>query len=276
MTNAQKIIKYIATAFAIFLIVTIISAILTGGYALLNGLGLINTNNAVITEDLKTISSDIGEVSTLKIDLAYTNLYIKAGEKFEVQTNNNKITFENNNGSVKIKENSKYLLSSESMESNLVVYIPEDMMIIDETNIDAGAGKINIEKLNTKGLYLELGAGEVYIEKTIATDETSIDGGVGKTELKQCQLNNLKADLGVGEFKFSGTLTGKNEINSGIGATSLELTGKKEDYTIKASKGLGNITLDGQTIESDKDYGNGKNYLDIDGGVGEIKIDFRD
>lgn len=55
MTSTQKIIKYIATAFAIFLIVTIISAILTGGYALLNGLGLINTNDAVITEDLKTI-----------------------------------------------------------------------------------------------------------------------------------------------------------------------------------------------------------------------------
>lgn len=228
MTSAQKIIKYIATGFAVFLVVTIISAILTGGYALLNGLGLINTNNTVITEDLKTISSDIGEVSSLKIDLAYTNLYIKAGEKFEVQTNNSKITFENNNGSVKIKEESKYLLSSKSMESNLIVYIPEDMMIIDETNIDTGAGKINIETLNTKGLYLELGAGEVYIENVVVTVEANIDGGVGKTELKQSQLNNLKADLGVGEFKFSGTLTGKNEINSGIGATILNLAGKKK------------------------------------------------
>ena len=93
MTSAQRIIKYIATSFAIFLIITIISAILTGGYALLNGLGLINTNNAVITEDLKTVSSDIAEISSLKIDLTYTNLYIKSGEKFEVQTNNNKITF---------------------------------------------------------------------------------------------------------------------------------------------------------------------------------------
>ena len=103
MTLAQKIIKYIATAFAIFLVVTIISAILTGVYALLNGLGLINANKAVITEELKTISSEVTEVSSLKIDLAYTNLYIKSGEKFEAQTNNNKITFENNNGSIKIK-----------------------------------------------------------------------------------------------------------------------------------------------------------------------------
>lgn len=274
MTNAQKIIKYIATAFAMFLTVTIISAILAGCYAVLTGLGLINTNKVVITDNLETISSDIEEVSSLKIDLVYTNLYIKSGEKFEVQTNNNKIIFENNNGCVKIKEENKYFLSSKSMESNLIVYIPEDMIIIDETDIDAGAGKINIEKLNTKGLYLELGAGEVYIENVVVTDEASIDGGVGKTELKQCQLNNLNADLGVGEFNFTGILTGKNDINSGIGAASIKLTGEKEDYKIKASKGLGNIILDGQTIESDKDYGTGKNYLNIDGGIGEIKIDF--
>ena len=99
--------------------------------------------------------------------------------------------------------------------------------------------------MNTKEIELELGTGEVYIENMIVADEISIDGGIGRTELK-------------------------------VGATSLDLTGEKEDYTIKASKGLGNITLDGQTIESNKDYGNGKNYLDIDGGVGEIKIDFRD
>ena len=33
MTIAQKIIKYMATAFALFLIFTIISAILSAGYA---------------------------------------------------------------------------------------------------------------------------------------------------------------------------------------------------------------------------------------------------
>ena len=41
MTTAQKVIKYLATAFAVFLIITIISAILSGGYALLSALGLI-------------------------------------------------------------------------------------------------------------------------------------------------------------------------------------------------------------------------------------------
>ena len=274
MTTAQKVIKYLATAFAVFLIITIISAILSGGYALLSALGLIHTNKDIVTENLKVISKEVKEVTTLKIDLAYTNLDIKTGDDFKVETNNSKITFEENNGSVKIKEENRNWLNNNNMSSNLIIYIPEDMIAIDETKIQTGAGKINIEKLNTQSLYLELGAGDVYIENVIATGETKIDGGVGKTELKSCEINNLKANLGMGEFTFSGKLTGKSEIDSGVGAINIDLIDNKNNYKIDVSKGLGIVTLDGQKLETDRVYGIGENYLDIDGGIGEIKIDF--
>ena len=212
MTTAQKIIKYIATAFAIFLIVTIISSILSGIYGLLCAFGVIHSKKDIITEDLNVISSEVKEVSTLKLELAFTNLEIKTGNSFKVETNNSKITFEEKDGSVKIKEENRNWLNNNDRASNLIIYITEDMIAIDETKIEAGAGKINIEKLNTQSLYLELGAGDVYLENVIATEDTKIDGGVGKTELKSCEINNLKANLGMGEFVFSGKLTGKNEI----------------------------------------------------------------
>lgn len=274
MTTAQKVIKYLATAFAVFLIITIISAILSGGYALLSALGLIHTNKDIVTENLKVISKEVKEVTTLKIDLAYTNLDIKTGDDFKVETNNSNITFEENNGSVKIKEENRNWLKNDNISSNLIICIPEDMIAIDETKIQTGAGKINIEKLNTQSLYLELGAGDVYIENVIATGETKIDGGVGKTELKYCEINNLKANLGMGEFTFSGKLIGKSEIDSGVGAINIDLIDNKNNYKIDVSKGLGNVTLDGQKLETDRVYGIGENYLDIDGGIGEIKIDF--
>lgn len=274
MTTAQKVIKYLATAFAVFLIITIISAILSGGYALLSALGLIHTNKDIVTENLKVISKEVKVVTTLKIDLAYTNLDIKTGDDFKVETNNSKITFEENNGNVKIKEENRNWLNNNNLSSDLIIYIPEDMIAIDETKIQTGAGKINIEKLNTQSLYLELGAGDVYIENVIATGETKIDGGVGKTELKYCEINNLKANLGMGKFTFSGKLTGKSEIDSGVGAINIDLIDNKNNYKIDVSKGLGNVTLDGQKLETDRVYGIGENYLDIDGGIGEIKIDF--
>lgn len=276
MTTAQKIIKYIATAFAIFLIITIISAILSGGYALLVAFGLIHTNQNMVTEDLKVISSEVKEVSTLKLELAFTNLEIKTGDNFKVETNNSKIAFTNNNGNIKIKEENRNWLNNNNRASNLIIYIPEDRTAIDETKIETRAGKINIEKLNTQSLYLELGAGDVHIENVIVTEEVKIDGGVGKTELKSCEINNLKANLGMGEFVFKGKLTGKSEIDSGVGAINIDLMDNKKNYTIDVSKGLGNVTLDGQKLEMDRVYGSGENYLDIDGGIGEIKIDFKE
>lgn len=273
MTSAQKVIKYLATAFAVFLIVTIISAIISGGYALLSAVGLIHTNKNIITEDLKAISSEVTVISELEIDLAFANLEIKSGDVFKVETNNSKITFTNNNGSIKIKEKEQNWFNN-NYNSNLIIYIPKDMIAINETRIDTGTGKIYIEKLNTEILDFELGAGDVYIGELTATKETKIDGGAGKIELKHTEINNLKANLGVGEFNFNGKLTGKNKIDSGVGAVNIGLIDSQDNYTIEVDKGLGNVTLDGQKFETSRVYGTGENYLDIDGGVGEIKINF--
>lgn len=275
MTTAQKIIKYFAIAFAIFLIVTIISTILSGGYALLRAFGLIHTDKNAITEDLKVISSEVKELSTLKVELAFTNLEIKTGDNFKVETNNSKITFTDNNGSVKIKEEKYNWSQNHDNASELIIYLPENMITLDETKIATGAGNINIEKLNTQGLYLELGAGDVHIENIMATQEAKIDGGLGKTELKSCEINNLKANLGMGEFVFSGKLTGKNEVDSGVGTINIDLLDSSENYTIDVDKGIGSVTLDGKKLDMDRVYGTGENYLDIDGGIGEIKINFK-
>ena len=42
------------------------------------------------------------------------------------------------------------------------------------------------------------------------------------------------------------------------------------------SKGLGSVTLDGKKLEMDRIYGTGENYLSVDGGIGEIKIDSKE
>ncbi|MGN1298480.1 MAG: DUF4097 family beta strand repeat-containing protein [Candidatus Scatovivens sp.] len=274
MTSAQKIIKYFATGLAILLIVTIISAILNGGYALLGAFGLIPTDENIVTEDLKVISSEVKEISTLKLELSCTNLEIKIGDTFRVETNNSQIIFQEENGSVKIKEENRNWLNNNNV-SDLIIYLPENMIALDETKIETGAGKINIENLNTQSLYLELGAGDVHIENIIVTQETKINGGLGKTELKSCEINNLKANLGMGEFVFNGKLTGKNEVDSGIGSVNIDLLDSSENYTVDVDKGIGSVTLDGKKLDMDRVYGTGENYLDVDGGMGEIKIDFK-
>ncbi len=276
MTSVQKVIKYAAMAFAIFLVVNIISAIIIGLYTLGNVFGLVNSTKNAITEDLKVISNETTKISTLKIELGFTNLHIKTGERFKVETNNSNISYKENNGSVVIKENNfKWLSFNHNTESSLIVYLPEDMIALDEVEIENGAGTVNIDSLKTQGLYLEVGAGEVKIKNVNVSKELKLDGGAGKTELENSEVNNLDANLGVGEFIYNGLLTGNTDIDSGIGNIRIDLTDDNKNYTIDIDKGLGNVTLDGKNIETNRVHGTGNNHIKIDGGVGNINIDFK-
>ncbi len=273
MTQTQKIIKYVSTAFAVFLIVTIFSGILSCGFALLSIFNLIDGNESAISDNVEVISDKEYDVSSLDLDLTYTKLEIRVGDEFKVETNNSKLVYTNRNGNVRIKDNNRGWLNNK--ESILTIYIPEDLYL-DRAYIDTGAGKINIESLNARNLNLKIGAGEVNIDNMTITGSAKINGGVGKATLKSCQINDLKADLGVGEFSFNGRLTGKNEFDSGVGSVNISLIDDMENYKIDVDKGIGSIKLDGEKIDSDRVYGTGVNEIEIDGGVGEIKINFED
>ena len=65
-------------------------------------------------------------------------------------------------------------------------------------------------------------------------------------------------------------------MDYGVGNAKLTLLGKKEDYQIELDKGVGNATLEGESMSDDSVYGAGPNQIDIDGGVGNIRIQFQE
>ena len=81
--------------------------------------------------------------------------------------------------------------------------------------------------------------------------------------------------MGVGEVNLIASLIGKNEINAGVGSLNIDLQGEKESYKIQADKGLGSVKIDGREISNGETFGDGENYIEVDGGVGNIDIDFK-
>lgn len=272
MTLTQKIIKYLALSFAIFLIVTIISGILGGLYALSGVLGL-KKEDETIKGEMSMIDFENSDVATLDIDVAFTNLIIKKGDLLLAETNNRNINCKQNNQNLQIKEKQHSWFSGNN-KGDLVVYIPENLKF-EKVKINAGAGKIQIENINTENLYLELGAGETTIEKLNVTKDCKIESGAGKVSILSGNINELDLDMGIGKFEVTSALTGDSKINAGIGSLELNVQGEKENYTIKASKGLGSIKIDGKETVDDVRYGSGINTIKIDGGVGSINIDFK-
>jgi hypothetical protein len=243
MTEAQRIIKYIAIAFAIFLIVTIISGISFGIYGLFTlGDNLISNQN--IEEKCQS-----AEEHCLQISLAAANLNIKTGEAVKVDTKNDKIETTIEGGKIIIAEKGRHLFDSYN-DRDVTLYLPEDISY-DKIYISGGAGNINIESLSTSNLEMSL--------------------GVGSSEIKNLDAKNAKISTGIGDTKIDDFETEDAKISAGIGEVSVSLKSKAEDYRIEVSKGIGSITLNDTSL-SDGIIGSGSKKLDISGGIGSVKI----
>lgn len=271
MTTAQKVIKYLALAFAIALIVSIISGILGGLYAFSGVLNL-KKDKEIIKGEMSMIDFGNSDVATLDIDVAFTNLIIKKGDLLLAETNNKNINCKQNNQNLQIKEK-QYSWFSGNDKGDLIVYIPENLKF-EKVKINAGAGKIQIENINAEKLYLELGAGETIIEKLNVTENCKVESGAGKVSILSGNINELNLDMGIGKFEVTSAITGDSKVNAGIGSLELNIQNSKENYTIKADKGLGSIKIDGKEVADDVNYGDGENTIKIDGGIGAIKINF--
>ena len=273
MSIGQKVIKYLAIAFAIALIVGIITTIVrvVSSIPLTLKIGKNNSDSNNIIETSSDFENE--NVAFLDIDIAYSNLTIRKGESLKVESSNKNIQCKQDKQKIEIKERESNWFNNTKKEE-LIVYVPENIQF-DKVNINTGVGKVNIEILNTKVLKMDLGAGETSIQNINITESAKIDTGAGKVNIKEAKINDLRCDLGIGATEISAKLLENTRIGTGVGSLKLDVLGKKEEYETKINKGLGNVTIDEEKISDNEVVGNGENKIDIDGGVGEIKINFR-
>lgn len=198
-----------------------------------------------------------------------TNLTIKTGANFKIETNNPQIACKQNSNQLVIKEKHKWFSTKNG--NDLIIYIPKEMMF-ETVEIDTGAGNVTIEKLETKKISFDIGAGEVKMKHLNVTEEAKIDSGAGKVEILSSSIKNLDLDVGVGKFILNAKLSGKNDIDAGVGELDINLTDGIENYTIRANKGIGSISLAGKEVSENIKYGEGDTYIEIEGGIGAIDI----
>ncbi len=283
MSEGQKVIKYLAIAFAIFLSVNIIGGIIT---AIFFGLSIFDVNFTVQNNESSTIvaneeiliSENYDNIKNLKIEIGYSRLEIKPGTKLKVETNskNETITTKKVGETLTIKENNNWNIFKDEIDSYITITIPQNYYF-EKVKIEAGSGQINISNIQTKQFDLEVGAGNVSISNILVQRKTDIDGGAGKVVIKNSNLNNLDLDVGVGEFQILNTyLLDNSDIDAGIGKLEVNLKGELQEYKIIPQRGLGSFTISGNEVEDNKTYGQGKNKIKIDAGVGKVDINFNE
>ena len=268
MSPTQKIIKYAALAFGIFLAVSIISGIIYGIYSL--GEALFGESDK-LDEAVELYSGDNPAFKELSLKINATEIVIKTGDKLTVSTDSKTIKATEEDDCLTIKDSGKKHIVG-NIDTNLTITIPEDYEF-EKVKIDSGAGAVYISRLTTDTLDFDIGAGKTTMEEVTVKKKTQIDTGAGSVEITKSSFHDLDLDLGAGKFTFEGTITGESEVDCGVGSSTFKLTGKKDDYKLKLEKGVGSIKYDNESV-SNGTYGDGENYIDIDGGVGSININF--
>ncbi len=276
MTKAQKVIKYIALALAALIIFGIFSGIcgaLTVFFDITDRTEKNTDNSSYSTsDDYKSLTPE-GDVLSLDIDIEAADFVMQTGEELSVQAAGRHITLRQQGTTLKIEEDHPdWLINNET--ARITVTVPADYNFT-LVEFDAGAGRIDIESLCSKKLEFDLGAGEVTVHKLNVTRSADIDGGAGKITVRDGEVNGLELDMGVGELDMTARLMGSCSVDCGVGNTKITLLGSSQDYTVRADKGMGSITLDGDKMSGNMNYGNGENLLRISGGVGNIEIAYK-
>lgn len=267
MSQFQKIMKYLAFAFAVFLIVTIaqLSVFLMDAFAPLLGLET-TVNNEKVTEVMSLNETD---VSSLDIDVMYADIEIKQGNQLSVKTNNDDIKCQHKDKKIKIEESGASFLGSHS-KSKVVITVPQQY-IFDKVQIEAGAGQVSIERLQTYSGDFELGAGRFLTENITVLEKLEMETGAGEVSIATGTINSLDLDMGVGKVTMCCQLMGNNKIDAGIGELELSLLDMEGGYRFKVEKGIGSISYNGESL-GQSSFGQGSHLIDIEGGIGSIKI----
>ncbi len=266
MTTVQKAVKYCALAFAVFLAVSII----VGIFGSIVIIGNIFSDGATVDE-VKTydVSAD---VHSLEINIGAVNFTIESADEFAVKSNLKDISVEEKGGTLFITE--KKEINRLSDEAVLTLCIPDDTFFR-KVNITTGAGKFNVDTLSTESLIFKLGAGDVSIKHLTVTSCADIEGGAGRITVFDGAINDLDLEMGAGQLNLTSLLTGETELELNVGESNITVKGNKDDYTLDIEKGIGSITVDGESVSGTGSYGNGRNDIEIDGGVGAVKVKFQ-
>ena len=128
---------------------------------------------------------------------------------------------------------------SDNSNASLVIIIPRDM---------------EFEKVD-----LEIGASEATISD-LKADKLKVAVGVGEATLRKLEVKELDAEAGVGQL-------------------NIELVGKEEDYSYDLDCGIGAIVIGdnsygGFGTSHNVNYPDAKCHMDIECGVGEVKVTF--
>lgn len=226
-------------------------------------------------ESIEGKVENVMEIKNLEIDIGTSEFYLTtgSGSDIDIRTENTKencFRYEVEGDTLKINYHTNFIqLFGIYSGAKIYVTIPENIQF-DDVKIHNSVGTMNISGINAEYLELGTGTGAACFDN-ISADKLKVDSGVGDVEITNSVTNELNLDSGVGRTTYQGEINGDADIDSGVGEVVIDIKGDKNDYRFNIDKGIGDVTLNGNSCSGK--FGDGKYSFKIDSGVGAVRID---
>lgn len=281
MNTNQSWIKYLAIAFGLVLALGIIASIVNGGVAIMRGFGLIENRTQINEQSGDNFQQDFtGELESVFINFNAGSVTLKTGDAFRVEGSDvpSSLTATLDDGELVIEDSRNTIiipnLIGKDRAPDLVITIPSNTHL-KKLELEIGAGHGELSQIITDELTIKQGAGEIEADQ-LQANSGKLSGGAGAVHFTDTKLNDFEIKGGVGLINIQGIVTGDLEIDCGVGQTNLDINANVNDYFITADQGVGPITVNGESIpESGTGSKSAPHRIDIDGGVGPVKMTFK-
>lgn len=224
-------------------------------------------------------------VKRIDIRLKASSLVIRSGAAAGSGTysakgfGKNALHISSDNGSIRIEEGEwEHLLDfgNDTRRPAIEIELPTGLSL-DSCSVHVGAGSAAFENISADDFDVDSGAGSIK-GRSITAKNVTVEAGAGSIDLAQCAFEETKVSTGAGSFSFDGSLGKRTEVSSGAGPIDMSVKGKKDDYRIDYSRGVGSVRVAGESYNGmgngTAGNGNADHRIKVSSGVGSVKIDF--
>lgn len=194
-------------------------------------------------------ASPIYKYHSLEVDAGACSVVIQPGDDFVVTSDTQTCSVKNDGGKLEVE--SPHLMSGE-----ITITVPRDVTLRD-LEVSIGAGSLTVTDVACEKGDFEVSAGEMKLENVTITRESSFE-------------------VGMGTLEFSGSLTGKTDVECGMGTVTLNAA-RPADFGYEIEVGGGTVTLDGTSYSAlgGKYVENrgAATFFEIECGMGEVTVE---
>lgn len=188
------------------------------------------------------------DIESLDIELDVTDMQIVTGNGDKI-----KVMLSDDNGNVRCHLDGKTLEITDSGR-NGIFWLPW-----------VGRGSMDI--------LLEIPEGFRF-------EETELNVGAGDVQIENLDTKNLEIECGVGSIDLSGIIRGNADLDCGVGEIRMSLAQKEQDFDYNIDCGVGEISvgsMDFDGLGAERKVNNGASQkINVDCGVGSINITFEE